>query len=204
MKNLMKHVALVISFLAGLRLLVKELALTGLIGDGGPITGWMETFAHIALTPLPISNFWVLVFSLSVLGILFLHGHTKRSSPKQIPWPPTLPRESVHEEQQPFTAPLSADSHTITKERVEEEWNSLDEVDKEVIREIVSQKGLWENDIVALLQARGFLHATATFDPLAERVSFVHCDYAGYHSIPPEYQSQVEGVIANDYREGFQ
>jgi len=77
-------------------------------------------------------------------------------------------------------------------------------VDKEVIREIVSQKGLWENDIVALLQARGFLHATATFDPVAERVSFVHCDYAGYHSIPPEYQSQVEGVIANDYREGFQ
>jgi hypothetical protein len=87
---------------------------------------------------------------------------------------------------------------------VSEEWHDLDEVDKEVIREIVSQKGLWENDIVALLQARGFLHSTATFDPLAERVSFVHCDYAGYHSIPPEYQSQVESLLANDYAEGFQ
>lgn len=201
MKNLMKHVALVISFLAGLRLLVKELALTGLIGDGGLISGWMETFARVALTPLPISNFWVLVFSLSVLGILFLHGHTKRSSPKQIPWPPTLPRESVHEEQQPFTAPLSTDNRTIAKERVEEEWNSLEEADKETIREMVVQGGLWESDIIALLQVRGFLYHNARYDSLADRVSFVQCDYAGYHSILPEYHSLLESVLAADYAE---
>jgi len=120
---------------------------------------------------------------------------------------PRTPRPSIRKEQ--ISRPRRLPDHptiTNTKDRlgIAEEWNSLDEVDKEVIREIVSQKGLWENDIVALLQARGFLHATATFDPVAERVSFVHCDYAGYHSIPPEYQSQVEGVIANDYREGFQ
>ena len=46
MKNMMEHVALVISFLAALQLLVKELALTELIADDGPVTGWTEALVR--------------------------------------------------------------------------------------------------------------------------------------------------------------
>jgi len=206
MKNRLKHTALLVSLLAGFQLLVGELVRTGFIGDGNRVTGWIETFFRMVLTPSSTTTLLVLALSLSVLGILFFLERTKRVDLPPVSLPrtprPSIRREHVSRPQRP------PDRHTITKTKagvdVSEEWNSLDEVDKEVIREIVSQKGLWENDIVALLQTRGFLHSTATFDPLAERVSFVHCDYAGYHSIPPEYQTQVEGVIANDYCEGFQ
>jgi len=214
MKSMLKHTALLVSLLAGLHLLVGGLVRTGFIGDGYTVTGWIETFFRFVLTPTPTTTLWILALSLSVLVTLSFLERTKRKSspplsppPHPISLPPTPPRPSIGKEHvsKPWRPP---DRHTITNTKarvnVSEEWHDLDEVDKEVIREIVSQKGLWENDIVALLQARGFLHSTATFDPLAERVSFVHCDYAGYHSIPPEYQTQVEGVIANDYREGFQ
>ncbi len=197
----MKHIALVIGLLAGLRLLAEELTLAGLIGDGGPITGWMGTLSRVALTPLPISNAWVLVLSLIILGMLLVLGRTKRDSAKQIPLPPTSPQKHVHEEQRNLTTPLLTDNHAITKKRVEEEWNNLEEADKETIREMVIQGGLWESDIIALLRARGFLHHTIRYDSLADRVSFVQCDHAGYHSILPEYHSLLEGILATDYAE---
>ncbi len=206
MKNSLKHTALLVSLLAGFQLLVGGLVRTGFIRDGNTVTGWLETFFRMVLTPSSTTTLLVLALSLSVLGILFFLERTKRKAPPSTPLPraprPSIRKERVSRPQRP------PERHTITNTKagvdVSEEWNSLDEADKEVIREIVSQKGLWENDIVALLQARGFLHSTATFDPLAERVSFVHCDYAGYHSIPPEYQTQVESLLANDYAEGFQ
>ena len=84
---------------------------------------------------------------------------------------------------------------------VEEEWNKLEEAEKEVIRAIASQEGLWETDIIALLETRGFLQPKGTLESLAERVSFVHSDYAGYHSIPPKYQAQLVRVLANENAE---
>lgn len=85
--------------------------------------------------------------------------------------------------------------------KVEEEWRRLEEGEKEAIRAIVTQSGLWETDIIALLETRGFLHPKATLESLAERASFVVCDYAGYHSIPDEYHAQIVGVLDADNAE---
>jgi len=201
MKNFLKHVAVAVSFLAGFRLLLEELIHTELIGDGALAPDWMETFSRVALVPLPLSNFAVLAVSLGVLGMLFVLGRTKQSSGKRVPLPPTPPQERMRKEPQTFIPPLATDSHPITKKHVEEEWHSLEEADKETIREIVVQAGLWESDIIALLQARGFLSHNARYDSLAERVSFVQCDFAGYHSILPDYQAHVETILVKDYAE---
>ena len=201
MKGLIKNAALLVSLFAAIRLLIEEFIRIGLGGDSGAVTGWLGTLADVALTPLPVSNLWILTFSLSILAILLFFGRTKLRSVKQAPLPHTLPRESVPEKAQSFISPLFVESLPIIKKRVEEEWNSLEELDKETIREMVVQGGLWESDIIALLQARGFLYHTVRYDSLAERVSFVECDYAGYHSILPEYHSLLEGVLATDYAE---
>jgi len=201
MKKTLKYTALLVIFLAGLQLLVGGLVRTGFIGAGHGATGWIETFSHLVLMPAPITTLLVLALSLSVLGILLFLAPTKRKSPSSTPLPCT-PRPSIRKE--PVTRPWGPpDRSTITQDRadVAEEWNSLEEADKEAIRAIVSQEGLWETDIIALLQARGFLHPTATLEALADRVSFVHCDYAGYHSVPPEYQAELGGVLANSQGE---
>lgn len=195
MKNILKHVAVAVSLLAGFRLLMEELLRAGLIET----TDWIVPLSRIALIPLPISNVEVLVISLSVLGMLFVLGRIKRDSRKRIPRSPAPPQEIVHEEQQTLPPPLVTDSHTITKEQVEKEWHSLEEADKETIREMVVQEGLWESDIIALLQTRGFLSHNARYDSLAERVSFVQCDFAGYHSILPNYHAHIETILAEDY-----
>lgn len=201
MKNFLKHVMVAVGLLAGFRLLAEELIRAGLIGDGSLATDWIATLSRIALIPLPISNFGVLIVSLSVLGMLFVLGRKKRDSRKRSPLPPAPPQEVICEKPQTFAHPLSTESHPITKEQVEEEWHSLEEADKETIREMIIQEGLWESDIIALLQARGFLSHNARYDSLAERVSFVQCDFSGYHSILPDYQAHVETILAEDYAE---
>lgn len=202
MKNMARSIACIIGLLAGLRLLVEELSRAGLIEDRGSIAGWLETLHRLALAPLPISNIGILVCSLSILGILLVLGQTKRDASKKIPLPHTSPRETIHDKPQPV--PLPAADSLITKAHVEEEWHRLEEADKETIREIVVQEGLWESDIIALLQARGLLSHHARYDSLAERVSFVQCDFAGYHSILPDYRSLLEDVLAADYAEDLQ
>jgi hypothetical protein len=196
MKNFMKYIAFLIGLLAGVRLLVEELTLAGFIENENLSTGWVGALSRMALTPLPISNILILVCSLSILGILLF----RRDSPKPIPTLSTPQQEQVNEIQPTVTPPLSTEHH-ITKERVEEEWQSLEEADQEAIREMIIQGGLWESDIIALLQARGFLYHNARYDSLADRVSFVQCDYASYHSILPEYHAFLEGILAADYAE---
>ena len=207
MKNMLKHTALLVSLLTGLHLLVGELVRAGFLDAGNTPTGWIETFSGVVLTPAPATTLLFLVLSLSVWVILsFLNKSPKQKFP--LPPPPhpaplpRIPRPSIRKEQvsRPWGPP---DRPPIIQDRVDvaAEWNSLEEADKEAIRAIVSQEGLWETDIIALLQVRGFLHPTATLEALAERVSFVHCDYAGYHSVPPEYQAELVGVLANDQGE---
>ena len=201
MKNILKHTAFLVSFLAGFQLLVGGLVRTGFIGAGNRASGWIETFSCVVPMPAPITTILVLVLSLSVLGVLFFLGRTKPKAPPSVPLPrtpgPSIPKERVSRSWGPPDRP------PIIQDRVDvaEEWNSLEEADKEAIRAIVSQEGLWETDIIALLQARGFLHPTATLEALAERVNFVHCDHAGYHSVPPEYQAELVGVLASDQGE---
>jgi len=81
---------------------------------------------------------------------------------------------------------------------VEKEWNKLEEAGKEAVRAIVSQDGLWESDLIALLKTRGFLHPKASLESLALRASFVKCGFDGHYSIPPDYQAQVAKVLATD------
>ena len=201
MKNFLKSIAVVVSFIAVCRLLVEKLLRAGLIVDGDRSTDWLATFSRAILTPLPISHVEVLAVLLSILGMLFVLGRKKRDSRKRVPLSPAPPQEAIGNDPKTFVQPLSADRHSITKEKVEEEWRSLEEADKETVREIVVQAGLWESDIIALLQARGFLSHRARYDSLAERVSFVQCDFAGYHSVLPDYQAHVETILAEDYAE---
>ena len=202
MKNMLKHTALLVSLLAGLHLVVSVLVRAGHLDVDNLSTRSIEPLFHFVLTPTTTSILLVLVFSLSVWGILLFLERTKRNTPSPAPsWPPT-PRGRMHQKQLSKPRPRPQDRPTITKNRIEieEEWNILDEEDKEAIRAIVSQGGLWEADIIALLKARGFLH-TATVDSLAERVSFVDCDYARYYSILPEYQALLDLLLAKDYAE---
>lgn len=207
MKNMFKHTALVISLLAGLQLIMGELFRAGLLDAGHTPAGWIETFSRFFLAPDPAITLWVLVISLCVWVILsFLKG-TKQKSPSPPPHHPSPlpfpPRGSLRQEQ--VSKPRqSSESAIITHQNrvdVAGEWNELEEAEKEVIRAIVSQEGLWETDIIALLETRGFLHPKGTLESLAERISFVQCDYAGYHSIPPEYQAQLVSVVANENAE---
>ena len=176
----------------------------GHMGDGSIVMGWLDTFSQAVLHSDPTTSLIILAVSWGVLCVLFFLVRSKRKAPS--PFPDSLQLDTSRPK--PLVSkPRLSDRPTLTKDRAEvaEEWSRLDEADKEVIREIASQKGLWETDIIALLQARGFLHASISrFDSVAERASFVHCDFAGYHSIPPEYQAPLAKVLASDSSEGYQ
>jgi len=162
--------------------------------------GWIRevyTFLH---TPSPTSNLLVFSISLSLFGCLRYYEKRKREPPRYI----TLPQTStfqvswVKKERTPETpSPISE----VSQPRLDEEWDNLDEGDREVAREIVLTGGLMEPDIIALLKARGFLPYDSAYEPIADRVSFIHCDYVGYHSIAPGFQSLVEEKIAEEYRD---
>lgn len=201
MNKLLKPILLLISFLAVVRIAANGVTPLGLIEEGSLPEGLSESVFRLLLAPLPISDVWVLVGSLVVLCILFFIGPSKRSRPKPTVAFPIPSPEPTPAEPQPSPPLLPTDSPAITQERVKEEWNGLDEADKETIREMVVQGGLWESDIIALLQVRGFLYHNSRYDSLADRVTFVQCDYTGYHSILPEYQALLEGVLAADYAE---
>ena len=201
MKSTIKYATL----LVGLPFLLGWLLGSGILGDGSIVTGWLDAFSQAVIHSDPTTSLFLLAVSWTVLGILFFLVRTKRKA--RSPFPLSRPLDaSRHKTQAPRPRPLP-DRPAFTKDRVEvaEEWSRLDEADKEVIREIASQKGLWETDIIALLQARGFLHpSSGRVDSVAERASFVHCDFAGYHSIPPEYQAPLASVLAHDSSEGYQ
>ena len=208
MKNMFKHTALGVSLLAGIQLILGELVRAGLFDVSKTTTEWIGTFSRLILMPDPTITLWILIFSLGIWVILSSIKGTKRkvpSLPTPLP-PPTAesfpPRGSLR--QKYLSQPRPSESPTIAHRNpvmVEEEWNKLEEAEKEVIRAIASQEGLWETDIIALLETRGFLQPKGTLESLAERVSFVNSDYAGYHSIPPEYQAQLVSVLANENAE---
>ena len=201
MKNTLKYAAL----LVGLPFLMGWLLGAGHIGNGNIVMGWLDAFSQAVLLSDPTTSLFVLAVSWIVLGILFFLVRTQRKA--RSPFPVSRPLGTSRHKTQASRPRQLPDQPTLTRDRgdVAKEWSRLDEADKEVIREIVSQKGLWETDIIALLQARGFLHpSSARFDSVAERASFVHCDFAGYHSIPAEYQAPLASVLASDSSEGYQ
>jgi len=201
MKNVIKYTAILASLFAALRLLIAELDLIGLMGNHGTTVDWLGALVELALTPLPISNVGGLAGSLSILGILLFLGRTPKKSPTPIHFSPTMPIQEVNKEPQHGIRSLSEENLSVLREQMEEEWTNLEEVDKETVREMVIQGGLWESDMLALLKARGLLYRTTRYDSLADRVSFVQCDYSGYHTILPEYHSFIEKLITADYAE---
>ena len=201
MKKLGYHIAFIASLLAGLRLLLEQLIHAGLIEETGLATGWMDALMHVALTPLPVSNFLILVVSLSVLGILLVLGGEKPRSQRKRPKPLTPSHPPTHKTPQPLAHPLPTNNAIISQAQVDEEWCNLEEADQEVIREMMVQEGLWESDMVALLQVRGLRAQPTRGESLADRVSFVQCDYAGHYSIRPEFRVLLENILAAEYAE---
>ena len=204
MKHVSKHVALLVSLLAAIRIITEELVRSGFGENIGADRDWLSPVMDVILTPLPVSSIGLLAGSLGVLIILLFLGRTKKKSSTQIPLAPITPIEKPHKEPQLTSPSPSKENFATLKDRVEKEWNNLEEADKETIRELVVQGGLWESDIIALLKTRGLLYGMARYDSLADRVSFVQCDYAGYYSIFPEYHSLVEAILAADYAEEVQ
>ena len=84
---------------------------------------------------------------------------------------------------------------------VGKEWTHLEEADKEAIRALVSQDGLWEKDIIALLEVRGFIHPKATLESIGVKTSFVKVGFDGHYSIRPEFQAEVDAVLATEEAE---
>ena len=80
-------------------------------------------------------------------------------------------------------------------------WDDLEESDREIVREIVIKGGLMESDITALLKARGFIQHDHAYEPIAERVPFIQCDFMGYHSIVPAWKSWLCGKIREELRD---
>ena len=123
---------------------------------------WLDAFSQAVLLSDPTTSLLVLAVSWSVLGILFFLVRSKRKA--RSPFSASRPLGTSRRKTQASRPQPHPDRPTPTKDRVEvaQEWRRLDEADKEVIREIVSQKGLWETDIIALLHARGFLHPSSS------------------------------------------
>ena len=201
-----KQIVLLVCFLSLLQITTAGLIREGFLAETISNYELFESSSRFILFPDPTITLSILVVSFCVWAILFWLGERTRKAPFSAPSRP--PQESFR---QPLGFPKNQESkpgrpskdHTTIHHdqvKVEEEWRRLEEADKETIRAIISQGGLWETDIIALLETRGFLHPKATLDSL-ERISFVDCDYAGYHSIPPEYHAQLVSVLDTDNAE---
>lgn len=207
MKSLAKQLALVVFSLSLLQIIIAGLIREGFLAETISNYEWLESSSRFILFPDPTITLSVLVVSFCVWAILFWLGQRTRKAPFSPPSRP--PQESFrqlvslrkNQESKPGRPPKSCTTTHHDRVKVEDKWRRLEEADKEAIRAIVSQGGLWETDIVALLETRGFLHPKATLASLAERVSFIDCDYAGYHSIHPEYHAQLVSVLDTDNAE---
>lgn len=94
-----------------------------------------------------------------------------------------------------------ASTVAISYQQVKEEWEQLEEGEREIIREIVLKGGLMESDITAILKARGFVQYDVTYEPITDRISFIQCDYTGYHSIVPACRSWLSQKIQEEMRD---
>ncbi len=210
MKIPLKQAALLVSFLAWLQLILGGLVRAGWL-EGSQFQGLLqEAFLRIVLTPDPTFMLLVLLGALGLWVVLsFLERRKPQSSlitaaqspaasrPTRSKFPP---RGSLRKTQGVHPGGSQETAQAVPQKlvNIEKEWHNLEEAEKEAIRAIASQDGLWETDILAALEARGFIQVKATLDSLTERVSFVQCDHAGYHSVSPEYRTQLTRVMAHE------
>ncbi len=207
MKSFMTQFASLVSLLVVILVLLGEAGRAGLITVDPSSTGWIPTLFRIVLTPASSTTLWFLLASLSAwVGCSIIERSTQSpsvsssasSASSEFPPPGSLPKAPpVETMESPIPVPMPPQNRgTVAKE-----WNNLEEADKEAIRALVSQDGLWEKDIIALLEVRGFLHPKAALESLGIKTSFVKVGFDGHYSIRPEYQAEVDAILATDEAE---
>ena len=93
-------------------------------------------------------------------------------------------------------------SQVLRNQQFQEEWEQLEEGDREVLREIILKGGLLDSDIAAILQARGFPPTQDEVQrTIADRVCFLVCDYSGYHSVHPVCHAWLRQKILSEMRD---
>ncbi len=144
----------------------------------------------------------VAIFSVSVGLVGLLVYVEKRKVHRCRSQAGSSPIDSRSAQQEPDGRMVSFGSNdAIGRSQVHQEWENLEEGDREIIREIVLKGGLMESDITALLKARGFLQYDNAYEPITHRVNFIHCDYSGYHSIVPACQGSLCEKIREEFRD---
>jgi hypothetical protein len=161
---------------------------------------WLEKGYHFLNTISPNGILFLLCTSVGLYVGLVYYEKKKRKKyrPKKYPKTSTLQTGGVKKVPAP-TKPST--STTVSKQRLDEEWERLDEGEREIVRELVNNGGLMEPDVIALLQARGLLPYKGAYEPLAERVNFITCDYVGFHSIAPEYQALLKEKLEQESKD---
>ena len=161
---------------------------------------WAVNLYGVLSAPSPPSTVAIFSASVGLVGLLVYvekkKGHRWRSGSGLSPLDnPHSPQES--DGRMAYFLTNEAD----WRSQVHQEWEKLEEGDREVIREIVLKGGLMESDITALLQARGFIRYGNPYEPIADRVNFIQCDYTGYHSIVPGCYSSLCEKIREELRD---
>jgi len=157
-----------------------------------------------AVLSAPSQPSTLLIMSLSV-GFFFLlvyvDNRNRRSRIFRLPLSPGSSRHQREQrEKDPYSARISS-NRPVSPFQLQEEWESLEESDRETVREVVLKGGLMESDITALLKARGFLQDGAAYESIADRVSFIQCDFTGYHSIVPVCRSWLSEKIHEELKD---
>ncbi len=204
MKHTAKNLALLVSFLAWLHLILAGLLRQGYLTEHMATYPWLETVSFYLVIPDPLLVFYVLIGSFAAWAVLAFFCRTKHIKPSKTQLRRVEDASQPKERQKKEAASSSEKEGTVApgmpvdQVKIEEEWRKLEDAEKEAIRAIVSQGGLWGTDIIALLKARGFTQPQATLESLTKSNSFVDCDHAGYHSVRPEYHAQVASALAKD------
>ena len=166
----------------------------------GVLSAWVVDLYGVLSAPSHQSTVVIFSLSLSLVGMLVYIE--KRRGRK---WQSTLGVSRGNDdaggpgEEKFSTSTVSRGA--INYRQIQEEWDHLEEGEREIVREIVLKGGLMESDISAILKARGFLQYEATSAPITDRISFIQCDYTGYHFIVPACQSWLSEKIHEEMKD---
>ncbi len=161
---------------------------------------WAVQLYAVLSAPSQPSTLLILSVSVGLFGLLVCFDNRRSRIFQYSSRNGLAKNQNESSEKDKLTAQI-AGNRAINHQRLQEEWESLDERDREVSREIVLKGGLMESDITALLKARGFIPYEALYEPIADRVSFIQCDYTGYHSLVLVCQPWLSKKIQEEFKD---